>query len=182
MTDLPELTESTAPAVTLEPIAADQAWILRNLFQLYAHDFSEFLPLDLRPDGCFDVPLGDLWWTAPTHHPFFLRRAGKLCGFALVQRGSRVTGETEVMDVSEFFVVRGLRRSGVGRSAALTLFSTFPGRWELRVRPENDAALRFWLVAAGRASQSPPVLAEAQVSGETWSLISFENRIDPRPT
>ena len=40
--------DGATPEVVLEPIAADQAPVLRHLLQLYAHDFSEYVPLELE--------------------------------------------------------------------------------------------------------------------------------------
>ena len=65
-----------APAA-LEPIAKDQAPILHNLFQLYAHDFSEYVPLELGGNGRFDVTIGEQWWNRDGHFPFFIRWNGK---------------------------------------------------------------------------------------------------------
>jgi predicted acetyltransferase len=128
----------------LEPIAASDAAVLRQLFELYCHDFSELVPLQLQPNGRFDVPLGDEWWTRDDHFPFFIRRDAELAGFALVRRGSRLSGAPEVMDVAEFFVARGARRGGLGKRAAHQLFRDFPGPWEIRVRQGHAAAQAFW--------------------------------------
>ena len=99
---------STSPLpVVLEPCAQEQAPTLRNLFELYAYDFSEVVPLELNSDGRFDVGVGEHWWSSEDHFPFLIRHDHKLCGFALVRKGSRLTGASDVMDVAEFFVVRG---------------------------------------------------------------------------
>src|SRR3954470_1620920 len=47
------------PLVVLEPIARDQAFVLANLFELYVHDFSEQVPIDLQPNGRFDRPIDE---------------------------------------------------------------------------------------------------------------------------
>jgi predicted acetyltransferase len=164
------------PGVALEPIPVDAAPVLQNLFELYVHDFSEYLPVDLRPDGRFDVAVGERWWTSEGHHPFFIRSGGKLCGFALARRGSGLTGAPDVMDVAEFFVVRGARRKNVGTGAAHTLFATFPGPWEVRVRRANVPAARFWSRAAaswlGRPAPSDPWVAE----GVDWDVLRVAAR------
>jgi predicted acetyltransferase len=49
-----------------------------------------------------------------------------------------------VNDMSEFFVMRKYRRSGVGREAARRVFAMFPGIWQLRQVHGNDAATAFW--------------------------------------
>ncbi|HSE21540.1 MAG TPA: hypothetical protein VLB68_07760 [Pyrinomonadaceae bacterium] len=50
MTSLPE-----QPSVQIEviPATSEQRPILANLFELYAHDFSEFYDLELGADGRF---------------------------------------------------------------------------------------------------------------------------------
>lgn len=161
--------------VALEPITRDQAPVLRNLLELYVHDFSEYVPIDLQPSGRFDVPLGDQWWVRDDHFPFFIRSNGKLSGFALARRGSRVNATPEVMDVAEFFVVRGARARGVGTTAALALFGRFPGPWEIRIRRANPGALKFWsrvtATRLGRAVVSEPFSSD----GVDWDLL----RLDP---
>lgn len=155
----------------LEPIRREQAPVLRNLFQLYAHDFSEHVPLDLAETGRFDVDAGEQWWASDDHFPFFLRASGKLCGFALIKRGSRITFATEVMDVVEFFVVRGARRTGVGTAAARALFTAFPGAWEIRVRTTNGPALSFW----SRVVEPWPVRrAPFARDGVEWDVLRIE--------
>ena len=46
--------------------------------------------------------------------------------------------------VAEFFVLRGFRRTGVGRQAALLLWNRLPGQWVVRVSEGNRAGLPFW--------------------------------------
>jgi hypothetical protein len=57
-----------------------------------------------------------------------------------------------VKDVAEFFVIRGARRRGVGSCAAESLWSAFPGRWEVRVRRANSGGLAFWSRQLGGAA------------------------------
>jgi predicted acetyltransferase len=131
-------------AVALDPIDRSRADVLSQLFELYAHDFSEHVPLTLSESGRFGVSVGELWWTRDDHHPFFVRVAGRLAGFALVRRGSQIGGDPQVMDVAEFFVVRGERRRRVGQAAAAALLARFSADWEVRVRRSNPSALQFW--------------------------------------
>jgi predicted acetyltransferase len=170
----PAWSRDREPLVALEPVAREQAPVLRNLFDFYAHDFSEHVPLDLTADGRFDVQLSEKWWTAADHFPFFIRHGGKLAGFALVRRGSRVSAAADVMDIAEFFVVRGARGRRVGTHVAHSLFTTFPGRWEIRVRKSNVAALKFWSTAiagwCGRSVASAPFATGAV----DWEVFRIE--------
>jgi predicted acetyltransferase len=168
----------TRPAqVVLEPVVREQAAVLNNLFELYAHDFSEFVPLDVKPSGRFDVAVGEQWWARDDHAPFFIRWNGKLCGFALVRKGSRITGDGDVMDVAEFFVVRGARGKGVGAAAACALFAAFPGHWEIRVRQANAPALRFWSRVLASASGGTTVTGSSHsLDGVDWQVFRVESR------
>ncbi|MGD0436124.1 MAG: hypothetical protein ABSB86_06650 [Bryobacteraceae bacterium] len=71
----------------LEVILAspEQAPILANLLELYAHDFSEFHPLDLGENGRFGYRSLPLYWSEPGRHPFLIRLGGKLAGVVLVK-------------------------------------------------------------------------------------------------
>jgi predicted acetyltransferase len=168
--------------VALEPITRDQAPILHNLFELYVHDFSEYVPIDLQPNGRFDAGVSDQWWAREDHFPFFIRADAKLCGFALARRGSRVGGTSDVMDVAEFFVARGARRHGVGSAAAIALFGMFPGPWEIRIRRVNPSALAFWSQMAASWLGQPVVTHPLSIEGVDWDLLRVEAERRPAPT
>src|SRR5271156_4802387 len=114
----------------IEVIAAalDQKSTLANLLELYGHDFSEFLDLEIGPDGRFgyiDLPL---YWTEPGRHPFLIHVDGKLAGFAFVK-----AAQQPLWDMAEFFIVRAYRRRGIGTQAAHEVWRRFPGPWRVRV-------------------------------------------------
>ena len=116
---------------------ASDAPRLANLLELYLHDFSEFVPSDIGEDGRFGYPYLAAYWQERERFPFLIRVDTKLAGFALVRQGSLLSGDPDVIDMTEFFVLRGWRRRGIGRTAAHTLFRRFPGRWEVRVLEAN---------------------------------------------
>jgi len=165
----------TRPRVILEPISRERAAVLQNLAQLYAHDFSEHVPLELSPTGRFDISFGDRWWS-DGHYAFFIRCDEKLCGFVLVQKGSKFTGATHVMDVAEFFVVRGARRRRIGVAVAHHLFDAFPGPWEIRVRRSNGAALQFWSRATEQWLGQPALSTQVSFEGVDWIVLRVEAR------
>jgi predicted acetyltransferase len=130
--------------ITIDTAKVEERPVLEALLQLYAYDFSEVLGIDVDGDGRFRVPSLDPYWTDPRCHPFVIRVAGQLAGFALVQERSRLTGDEAVRDMAEMFVMRRYRRHGVGERAASHLFERFGGRWEVRQKAENQAATAFW--------------------------------------
>jgi len=120
--------------------------VLRNLLELYIHDLSESFPfVQLGNDGRFGYPDLAGYWTDPAKRfAFLIKEGGKVAGFALVTLGSPAAEEPDVYDIAEFFVLRGYRRSGVGRRAAVLLWQQLPGEWTVRCSESNPHALAFW--------------------------------------
>ncbi|HML96871.1 MAG TPA: GNAT family N-acetyltransferase [Tepidiformaceae bacterium] len=127
--------------VSIEPVRYEHKAVLRRLIQLYLYDFSEFEPLALNDHGEFDYRYLDHYWAPEPgegRYPFFIQAGGRPVGFALV----RVLNGVHV--VSEFFVMRGHRRGGIGTAAARALFSRLPGEWLVHQVPANLPAQAFW--------------------------------------
>ena len=135
------------------PATREDRTALRNLMQLYLHDFSEVLTRAPDRDGTFPYPHLDAYWIDDWRRPFLITADDEVAGFALVRTTSAITGASGITDMAEFFVVRGLRRHGVGRTAARLLFATFPGTWEIRVIEHYAAARAFWTAAINDAAQ-----------------------------
>ncbi|CAN5784004.1 MAG: GNAT family N-acetyltransferase [Actinomycetota bacterium] len=135
--------------VELVPVTnADSRQVLANLYPLYLDELSAFTDYYTLDDLGRWVPdhLDD-WLHArlPGQHPLLLYAGRQLAGFALVgtepftfRRHGRRT------QMAEFFVLRYLRRTGVGRAAAGAAFDRFPGTWEVTEVPANIAAVTFW--------------------------------------
>ncbi len=175
--DMPERAPAT---VEVLPATAEQAPIIANLFQLYAHDFSEFADVPIGADGRFTYAPLPLYWREPHRFPFLITADGELAGFALVQRGSLLTGAADVWDVAEFFVLRAWRRHGVGAKAADALWRRMPGTWEVRVSERNTAAQRFWQRAVQQHTGVSPQYTPADNDGKRWLVLSFVSSEAPR--
>lgn len=155
--------------VSLVPVTAARRPALDNLMQLYVHDWSELLPLDLDAAGRFAVPPLDAYFREPDHHALFIESGGHLAGFALVVARSRLTGAPGVHDMAEFFVIRRYRRRGVGLAAAAAVFARFEGPWEVRQRDENAGATAFWRRAIGELTGGR--YQETRWADERWAGI-----------
>ena len=123
---------------------------LENLLQFYLYDFTPFYEWDVGEDGRFGGGLLDGCWTEDYRHPFLVRVDGRLAGFAIVDRRSHFTGQDDVWDMGEFFVLRRYRGKGVGEHVARLLFDRFRGRWEVRELRKNEPAQAFWRAVIGR--------------------------------
>jgi predicted acetyltransferase len=162
----------------VEASIADEA-VLANLLSLYLHDFSEAFGDPPGPDGRFVYERLPLYFEDAGRTPFLIKSAGQLAGLALVSRGSRIDDSPLVWDLSEFFVARGLRRHGVGRSAASQLFRRFPGVWEVRALDRNPGAFEFWSSAISRhAGGAFEWLPWESQDGMTWKVFRFSQPQD----
>jgi predicted acetyltransferase len=161
--------------VEVIPAALDQEPILANLLELYAHDFSEFHDVELGADGRFGYKHLRLYWLEPNRHPFLIRVDGKLAGLMLVKRGSEVSNAETIWDMTEFFVIHGYRRRGVGMSAAHEVWRRFPGLWEVRVMESNHAARQFWMRAISTFADRSIPSACVQQGDKCWRVFSFES-------
>lgn len=161
--------------VELTQVGPEHQRSLENLLELYIHDFSEFVPIDVGEDGRFGYPDLSLYWREPGRMPFLARIEGKLAGFALVTRGPGLYANEEVWDVSEFFVLRRYRHRGVGTEMAEKIWSLCPGRWQIRVRSDNLGGLRFWNLAIAKFTRGPVSAQDFEIKGVVWNLLSFQS-------
>ena len=162
--------------VEVVPATAEQKPLLANLIELYIHDFSEFLEVELGPDGRFGYPNLAPYWSEPGRHPFLIRVDGKLAGFVLVKKGSEFSGNEAVLDMAEFFILRGYRRQGIGTEVAHQVWRKLPGPWEVRVMQANHSALKFWQHAIAAFTVEVIPFAVVEKDGKSWHLFSFESR------
>jgi predicted acetyltransferase len=161
--------------IQLELALRKHSPILANLLELYAHDFSEFQPLDMGQDGRFGYKSLPLYWSESNRHPFLIRSGGKLAGFALVKRGSEISDRQEVWDMAEFFVIRGCRRHRIGTLAAQEVWRRFPGLWEVRVMQANPSATSFGTRAISDFIHESIQPLRIEKNGRSWQLYSFKS-------
>ncbi len=120
----------------LEATARDGP-VLRQLLELYRHDFSEFDGSDVDEHGLYGYRHLDDYLGEPGRHSFLIKVDARWAGFALVRT-------LPPHDMTEFFVMRKYRRLGVGREVARQVFERFPGEWQVRQMASNPAATTFW--------------------------------------
>jgi predicted acetyltransferase len=125
--------------VELVVVREDDKPVLANLLQFYCYEFSAVRQYEVTEHGLFVYRYLDHYFVEPDRNAYFVRCDDALAGFAL----SRMldTGEREM---SEFFVMRKHRRTGMGRSAAELLFAKHPGRWLVAFDDDNHDATSFW--------------------------------------
>lgn len=107
------------PNLVILNIGPESDVLLRNLFEHYCHDMSEWFALDTGADGRYSYDTASVW---EKEYDAYLANVGdSIAGFALIGSGGEWLGDIgahDVHDVHEFFVLRKFRRHGVGRSMA----------------------------------------------------------------
>ncbi len=174
--------------VTLEPATRADGVLLANLLELYSHDMSEIFAVEVGADGRFGYSKLPLYFSQPEQRfPFLIRRDGEVAGFALAMRGSPASDDPQSLDVAEFFVLRRLRRFGVGREAARLLWDRIRGTWFVRVSIGNRAGIPFWESVIDEYSAGAYSQREQPGGEHPWRVFSFESpgasppRLGPSP-
>lgn len=132
--------------VSLARVGRGDRAVLENLGQLFRHDLSESYGLLPNADGTFNNRALDRFRLESTWRAWLITVAGGLGGFAITNPGD--AGATHL---TAFFVVRALRRTGVGRTAAALVLAEHPGRWVIGFQPYNPGVQQFWEVVATTA-------------------------------
>jgi predicted acetyltransferase len=161
------------PDIRLELFSEQSRPLVENLWQLYQHDLSEFSPAIPEISGKFPLRRLPSFFDDPDRAGFLIYHRQELAGFRLVR------GIVEPpLEMSEFFILRALRRSKIGFNAAKLIIETHPGVWGIPFQRENVGAARFWKSLAQSCApnnwveESRPVPGEPDRSPNIW--ISFE--------
>lgn len=138
--------------IELSPVLTPEMPVLRQVWELYADDFSEFAPRNIGGDGRFESDAEFARMTEAPLELLWVRVAEAIAGFVFIRPCSHLTGDAAVSDIAQFFVLRGHRRAGVGRTAAALAFARRPGAWEVRVSTANLPGQAFWRSAVAQAT------------------------------
>lgn len=151
---------------------------IRRMLELYQHDLSDIWDQDLDVHGEYGYPL-ERYWQAPVHQAFLFLCNGRYAGFALVDDDVRLRDDHLWM--AQFFVLKKYRRRGVGRHAAMQVFDTQRGRWEVGQMAGNHRAREFWRSVIGDYTHGQFV--EHELHDKRWDgwLHCFDNSAGPGP-
>jgi predicted acetyltransferase len=133
----------TVTEVALRPIDDQDRSVLDKFWQLYKHDLSEFRNSHPDKSGLFGDERLLTFFGDADRVAYLMYGAERPVGFAFV-RGLDAPARV----VAEFFVVRSVRRTGIGLKAAQQLLQLHPGQWEIPFQEENPGAARFWRAVA----------------------------------
>ena len=179
------MTNSSAPAparLTIRPTTPADRLVLERLWLLFRHDMSEVSGALPDATGQFRRERLDATFTDPDRCGFIAHLEPGAepdgappapVGFALVRA---LDGPARVL--TSFFVVRGARRSGVGRELAAHVLASYPGRWEIAFQDANPPAVRFWRAVAtdavGQAwtEEHRAVPGRPELPPDTWISLT----------
>ena len=128
--------------IELLPTTPDQAELIRNLYQFYAYESSDWEQEDVEVDGRFYIHEEHLqrYWQSPGWSANLVLVDGYIAGFVLVER-SELPG-IEAHELADLFILKRYRRQGIGRAVAQQLLGT-PGDWLLRCYALDPDAVAF---------------------------------------
>ena len=141
------------PMISVRRATAVDRPMVERLWLMFRHDMSEFGGELPNPDGTFRAE-----WLAAAFEDrnwagyVFTGPEDRPVGFAIVRN---LDGPARVLN--SFFVVRSMRRAGVGLQAVSVIVAEHPGPWEVAFQDANAAAVRFWRRVA------------TEIAGSDWS-------------
>jgi predicted acetyltransferase len=113
--------------------------VIERLWQLYSHDMSEVRGTLPNEDGLYKAGRLPGYLADAGTQGYRISRDGAHAGFAFV------TGlDGNLRHMGDFFVVRAVRRKGVGYRVVRELLDRYPGAWEIGFQGGNRGAPEFW--------------------------------------
>lgn len=140
MTDLPIQLVQTGP---------EHAELIRNLYQFYAYESSDWEQEDVEVDGRFYVHDEHLarYWSEPQWSANLILADGFIAGFLLIER-SELPG-MDALELADLFVLKKYRRMGIGRALATQVLLSGDTPWLVRFYDQDEVSLAFWRAVLG---------------------------------
>lgn len=159
--------------IEIIPAKITEKKILANLLELYAYEFTAFWDFDLGDDGFYGYEHLDQYWTDPNRFPFLVYVDGKIAGFVFVQKGSPISEEPDVFDISEFFILQKYKQKKIGSFVAVKIWEMFKGAWQVRVLIENTIASAFWSKTIQHFTHGQAKSNEKLIKNDRWLVYRF---------
>ncbi|MBF8729259.1 GNAT family N-acetyltransferase [Pseudomonas guariconensis] len=122
---------------------ADQAELIRNLYQFYAYESSDWEAEDVEVDGRFYIHEEHLarYWQSPGWSASVILVDGFIAGFVLIEC-SELPG-LAATELADLFILKRYRRQGIGKAIAQQLLCSGTGDWLLRCYAQDPPAVAF---------------------------------------
>ncbi len=130
-------------AIELLLTGPEQAELVRNLYQFYAYESSDWEEEDVEVDGRFYIhePHFERYWQATEWAAYLVLVDGFIAGFVLVER-SELPG-MNALELADLFILKRYRRLGVGRAVARQLLCEGQNDWLVRCYAGDASGVAF---------------------------------------
>ncbi|MBV4531160.1 GNAT family N-acetyltransferase [Pseudomonas sp. SWRI107] len=121
----------------------EQADLIRNLYQFYAYESSDWEQEDVEVDGRFYIhePHLQRYWHSPGWGAHLVLVDGFIAGFVLIE-ASEVPG-INALELADLFILKRYRRQGIGSVVAGQFLADTRTAWLLRYHAQDSAAAGF---------------------------------------
>lgn len=134
------------PETTVELIQTgpEEAELIRNLYQYYAYESSDWEQEDVEADGRFYIHDEHLarYWQDPRWSANLLLVDGFIAGFLLIE-DSEVSG-IDALELADLFILKRYRRKGIGRAIATQVLCSGEANWLVRFYDQDEVSQAFW--------------------------------------
>ncbi|MBM3104480.1 GNAT family N-acetyltransferase [Pseudomonas sp. V1] len=130
--------------VELLQTGPEQAELIRNLYQFYAYESSDWEQEDVEVDGRFYIHEEHLarYWQDPQWSANLILVDGFIAGFLLVERSEFAA--LNALELADLFILKRYRRKGIGRAIASQVLMSGEFDWLVRFYDQDETAQAFW--------------------------------------
>lgn len=121
----------------------EHADLIRNLYQFYAYESSDWEQEDVEVDGRFYIHHEhmDRYWQSPGWSASLVLVDGYIAGFVLVERSE--LPDIDALELADLFILKKYRRQGLGRAVAQQILGNHTHNWLLRCYRQDQLAMTF---------------------------------------
>lgn len=129
--------------VHIEEVQINEEHVLRNMFEFYDYEFSQYLNFEVNYDGLFRKAPVSEYLAKEEYNSFFIKSDGKLTGFVIVKMTNREISKPS-FEIEQFFILKKYSGKGIGKHAAIKIFDRYKGDWKVTQVEKNYPAQAFW--------------------------------------
>jgi predicted acetyltransferase len=158
--------------IELVPTTQEQQSLIRNLYQFYSYDSSDWEEEDVESDGRFYIHEEHLqrYWQQPSWSANLILADGFIAGFLLIER-SELPG-IDAPEFADLFILKRYRRQGIGRALVHQMMGD-GSTWLLRFYRQDEVTLAFWQKLLDELPRPPmTVWTEEETDGLLTYLIN----------
>lgn len=123
--------------ISLYKVSLNDKPLLDNLLQLYLHDLSEFVPIEINPQGKYDQTISPKYVSSFDKTAYIIHAELHIIGFVLIEPYG------EYFKINDLFVLNMWRGKGVG-SAAINILLRKGKPLLCEYHTRNQLAKFFW--------------------------------------